>query len=66
MKVRSNTKNWTKKKALPPCGISLTDAGNEYPCHGELRLPLSGFGERRSQGGFELRKQAGFKSTRDS
>lgn len=51
--VEVNTKNWTKKKrALPPCGIPITDAGNEYPCHGELRLPLSGFGERRSQGGF--------------
>ena len=43
-----------EKRALPPCGIPITDAGNEYPCHGELRLPLSGFGERRSQGGFQV------------
>lgn len=52
--VEVNTKNWTKKKSFTPCGIPITDAGNEYPCHGELRLPLSGFGERRSQGGFQV------------
>ena len=64
--VEVNTKNWTKKKrALPPCGIPITDAENEYPCHGELRLHYPDLVNDGRKEVFELLKQAGFKSTRE-